>query len=100
MYEPQVLLGDRVPYTGLGLFLDSLAGHRLVFHPGDFPGYEAAVFVAPDDGVGVVVLCNSTARGAALRLGRRLMARALDVDDGRACARARGVRGRDRGGDG
>jgi CubicO group peptidase (beta-lactamase class C family) len=80
MYRPHVLLADRVPYTGLGVFLDRIDGHRIVYHPGDFPGYEAALFVAPDDGVGAVVLCNSTARGAALRLARQLVTRALGVD--------------------
>jgi hypothetical protein len=80
MYRPQVLLADRVPYTGLGVFLDRIGDHRIVYHPGDFPGYEAALFVAPDDGVGAVVLCNSTARGAALRLARRLVTRALGID--------------------
>ena len=81
MLQPQVLLGDRVPWTGLGMFLDRLDGHRVVYHPGDFPGYEAALFVAPDDGVGVVVLCNSSARGTAMRLARRLLTSALGVSD-------------------
>ena len=80
MFRPQVLLGDRLPYNGLGVFLDCVGGHRIVYHPGDFPGYEAALFVAPDDGVGAVVLCNSSARGVALRLARELMTRALGVE--------------------
>jgi hypothetical protein len=78
MWEPQVWLGDRVPFQALCWFLDEVAGEPVVFHAGDLPGYEAAVFIAPTSGVGVAVLANTSARGMCLRLGRRLLELALD----------------------
>jgi CubicO group peptidase (beta-lactamase class C family) len=81
MYQPEVLLGDRVPFQGLCFFLGNIGGSHIAFHAGDFPGYEAALFVAPGEGIGVVVLCNSSARGAALRLARRFMTLTLGVEE-------------------
>ena len=79
MCQPAVFLGDRVPFQGLCFFLDEEDGHRTVFHGGDYPGYEAALFVAPDDGMAVVVLTNTSAQGAAQRLARRLLRSALGL---------------------
>jgi CubicO group peptidase (beta-lactamase class C family) len=81
MYQPAVLLGDRIPFQGLCFLLDEEDGHRTVSHGGDYPGYEAALLVAPDDDMGVVVLSNSSARGAAQRLSRLVLRQALGLAD-------------------
>ena len=45
--------------SGLGLFLDSFRGHRLILHNGSTIGGFSAVFYSyPDDKLTVIVLCN------------------------------------------
>jgi CubicO group peptidase (beta-lactamase class C family) len=46
---------------GLGVELLTRGDRMLVGHTGSVPGYLAALFVSPDDGVGAVVLANVTA---------------------------------------
>ncbi|HWJ98909.1 MAG TPA: serine hydrolase domain-containing protein [Acidimicrobiales bacterium] len=48
---------------GLGFKVRRWRGRRLVGHDGNMPGVAANVWLAPDDGVGVVVLTNGFALG-------------------------------------
>ena len=48
---------------GLGFKVRRWRGRRLVGHDGNMPGVAAKVWLAPDDGVGVVVLTNGFALG-------------------------------------
>jgi CubicO group peptidase (beta-lactamase class C family) len=50
---------------GLGFKVRSWRGRRLVGHDGNMPGVATQVWMAPDDGVGVVVLTNGFALGVA-----------------------------------
>jgi CubicO group peptidase (beta-lactamase class C family) len=45
---------------GLGLQVVRRGGRAIVGHGGSMPGFLAAVFVEPEEGVGVVVLANAT----------------------------------------
>jgi CubicO group peptidase (beta-lactamase class C family) len=48
---------------GLGFKVRQWRGRRLVGHDGNMPGVASMVWLAPDDGVGVVVLTNGFALG-------------------------------------
>jgi CubicO group peptidase (beta-lactamase class C family) len=50
---------------GFGWFLETLNGHKLIGHPGSTSGFAAANLRFPDDGLAVVVLCNSGGDGVA-----------------------------------
>lgn len=52
----------REPESGLRgrrAAFDRLGGHRLFFHAGGLPGFEAQGAYFPDDDLTVVVLCNT-----------------------------------------
>ncbi|HET8553164.1 MAG TPA: serine hydrolase domain-containing protein [Gammaproteobacteria bacterium] len=46
---------------GLGLFIKSMDGHRVLMHDGEVAGFTAENLVFPDDGIAVVVLTNQVA---------------------------------------
>jgi CubicO group peptidase (beta-lactamase class C family) len=48
---------------GFGWFTEEYKGHRLAMHPGIIGGFRASMTIAPDDGVGLVVLTNSRSGG-------------------------------------
>ncbi len=50
---------ETLPFDyGLGWFLDTYRGHRLVQHSGATPGFSSVFYRFPDDGLSVVVLTN------------------------------------------
>ena len=67
MFAPQYQPDPRVPGIGLAFWRGSTAGHRVIEHGGILPGFNSEIFVAPDDGVGVIAFTNG-ARGAMLWL--------------------------------
>jgi hypothetical protein len=58
MFEPHWQPDPRVPGMGLGFDRIVAGGHRLVGHGGILPGFNSQMFVAPDDGVGVIAWTN------------------------------------------
>jgi CubicO group peptidase (beta-lactamase class C family) len=72
IWSPQYSPDPRVPGMGLGFFLDRLGEHRVVGHDGNLPGFAAGLLLAPDDGLGLVVLTNT-----ATPFGMHLLARSL-----------------------
>lgn len=54
MFAPQYRTDPRVPGIGLAFFRADLGAHRTVEHQGILPGFNSQIWVAPDDGVGVV----------------------------------------------
>ena len=50
---------------GFGWFLETWNGHKIIGHPGSTSGFAAANLRFPDDGLTVVVLCNSGGDGVA-----------------------------------
>jgi hypothetical protein len=71
----------RLPGMGLGVFLDRLGDHRVVGHDGNLPGFAAGLLVAPDDGLGVVVLTNTATPFGAHLLTRVVLGALLEVPD-------------------
>ena len=62
MFEPQYQPDPRVPGNGLAFFRGNLGGHLAVEHDGILPGFDAQIFLAPDDGVGVMAFSNGARR--------------------------------------
>jgi CubicO group peptidase (beta-lactamase class C family) len=61
MMSPQFSVDPRITTAmGLAFFLGYLGRHRVCGHDGNMPGFASALLVAPDDGVGVVVLSNTS----------------------------------------
>ena len=67
MFEPQYQPDPRIPGMGLAFFRVDLGGHPAVEHQGTLPGFDSQIFLAPDDGVGVIAFTNG-ARGASMWL--------------------------------
>jgi hypothetical protein len=85
MFSPQSSPDPRIPGLGLAFFLDRFEEHRVAGHDGNLPGFASALLVAPDDGIGVAVLTNtSTVIGARL-LATSLMKSQLGLDDSEGC---------------
>ncbi|WP_245548282.1 serine hydrolase domain-containing protein [Nocardia pneumoniae] len=55
MYAPQYQPDPRVPGMGLGFFRGTVGDHRVVEHQGILPGFNAQIWLAPDDALGVMV---------------------------------------------
>jgi CubicO group peptidase (beta-lactamase class C family) len=84
MFEPHFQPDPRVPGMGLGFLLGAEDGHRTVGHDGIVSGFLSQMTIAPDDGVGIVVLGNTgglDGRGAPDPLGAALLRRLLDLPD-------------------
>jgi hypothetical protein len=83
MFEPHYQPDPRIPGIGLSFFRADLGGHRTVEHQGVLPGFNSQIFLAPDDGVGVIAFTNG-ARGAMLWMPfevSRLLAQLLGVPE-------------------
>ena len=99
LFAPQTGLEVGGTAMGLAFFLDRLNGHRIAGHDGGWPGFVSSLFVAPDDGVGVVALTNtSVAFGphdvVEALLGRLLAGGAEEARRGRATGSLAGARRR------
>lgn len=60
MFEPHFQPDPRLPGIGLAFFRVDLGGHRAVEHQGTLPGFHSQIFLAPDDGVGVMAFTNGS----------------------------------------
>jgi CubicO group peptidase (beta-lactamase class C family) len=58
MFQPHYQPDPRVAGFGLGFFRVNLGGHLAVEHQGVLPGFHSQIFLAPDDGVGVMAFTN------------------------------------------
>jgi hypothetical protein len=85
MMSPQYSPDTRLPGLGLAFFLDRFDEHRAAGHDGNVPGFASALLVAPDDGVGVVVLTNTGTSIGAHLLAASLMRSELGLDDPASC---------------
>lgn len=71
MFVPHYQPDPRLPGMGLGFVRDQAASHLVVGHPGIMPGFNAQLFAAPGDGVGVIGFTNG-AHEAVIWLGTEL----------------------------
>jgi CubicO group peptidase (beta-lactamase class C family) len=72
---PQVTVAANLTY-GMGLYVSTDQGLRVVSHQGDGPGYHSEVFWLPDHGVGAVVLTNA---GMGLHLRNAFQRKLVEV---------------------
>jgi CubicO group peptidase (beta-lactamase class C family) len=84
MFEPHFQLDPRAPGMGLGFELNEESGHKTVWKTGIVSGFHSALVVAPEDGIGVVVLSNTgglDGRGVAEPLAGALLRRLLGLPE-------------------
>jgi len=84
MFDSHFPPDPRVPGMGLGFFRGDEDGHRTVGHDGIVSGFLSQLTIAPEDGIGVVVLGNTGAldgRGAPQPLGTALLRQLLCLPD-------------------
>jgi CubicO group peptidase (beta-lactamase class C family) len=67
MFEPHYQPDPRIPGVGLAFFRDDLGGHLAIEHQGILPGFNSQIYLAPDEGVGVLGFTNG-ARNAVVWL--------------------------------
>ncbi len=60
MFEPQFRPDPRIPGMGLAFFRVNLGGRRAVEHQGTLPGFHSQIFLAPDEGLGVMAFTNGS----------------------------------------
>ena len=60
MFEPHYRPDPRIPGMGLAFWRVDLGGHPAVEHQGVVPGFNSQIFLAPDDGVGVLAFTNGS----------------------------------------
>jgi CubicO group peptidase (beta-lactamase class C family) len=72
MFAPQYQPDPRLPGVGLAFYRRDVGGHLVVEKDGMVRGFASQMFVAPDDGVGVVAFTNG-ARGAHGWLGPEVL---------------------------
>ncbi|WP_454855797.1 serine hydrolase domain-containing protein [Promicromonospora soli] len=58
MFGPQYQPDPRIPGLGLAFSRVDVGGHLAVEHGGILPGFTSQIFLAPDDGVGVIAFTN------------------------------------------
>jgi MYXO-CTERM domain-containing protein len=63
MFEAQYRPDPRLAGVGLAFLRVAAGGHLMVEHQGTLPGFKSQIFLAPDDGVGVMAFSNGTIRG-------------------------------------
>lgn len=65
MTTPATLPNGKTLTYGYGIGVDTFAGHRLLFHGGGLPGFDAWATYVPDEDLAVAVLCNTDGDEAA-----------------------------------
>jgi len=63
MFAPHYRPDTRMAGNGLAFFRFNLGGHLAVEHDGILPGFDSQIFLAPDDGVGVMAFANGARQG-------------------------------------
>lgn len=83
MFAPQFRTDPRVAGMGLGFWRSTVGGHPAVWHEGTLPGFNSQIWVAPDDGVGVMAFTNGSKGAMSWLLAEAsgLLRQALGVPD-------------------
>jgi CubicO group peptidase (beta-lactamase class C family) len=80
--QTEVLLNDGLASGyGLGVFVGSMNGHRMISHDGEVMGFTAGNYVFPDDRVAIVVQTNQDAVGTFRTIGMGIAKALFDVRD-------------------
>ncbi len=60
MFAPHYVAHPSFPGMGLGFFRGNLSGHPAVEHQGIVPGTNSQIWLAPEDGIGVLAFTNGS----------------------------------------
>lgn len=90
MMERHYAVDERLPALGLSFWVDSLYGYRIVEHSGGLPGFVSAMYLAPDDDVGVVVFGNTNSL-APVMIAKDVLRQFLGISDTQWFSPVRGV---------
>ena len=64
MFTAQYQPDPRIPGLGLAFFRSNPGGRIVLEHQGVVPAFTSQIFVAPDDGIGLLAVTNGTRNGA------------------------------------
>lgn len=78
MFAPHHQTDPRIPGVGLGFFRDEIGGRGVIEHQGILPGFNGQIYLAPDEGVGVLGFTNG-ARNAVVWLAAEMSRLLADV---------------------
>jgi len=83
MYQAHYQPDPRVPGMGLAFWRADLAGHLAVEHSGIVPGFDSQIYLAPNDGVGVMAFANGAKQGMFWLVpeAARVLRRVLDAPE-------------------
>jgi len=85
MMQPQYQIDKRLSAAmGLAFWLDNFDGHRIVWHSGDWLGFMSAMYLSPDDDLGIVVFTNTSTMNIAHRpdgIARDMLRRLSGIPD-------------------
>ena len=86
MFEPHYQPDPRIPGMGLAFWRVDLGGHPAVEHQGVVPGFNSQIFLAPDDGVGVMAFTNGSRNASGWLTGEteQLLRELIGAPDARA----------------
>jgi CubicO group peptidase (beta-lactamase class C family) len=82
MVQPHYQPDPRIPGMGLAFWRVNLGGHAAVEHQGVVPGFNSQIFLAPDDGVGVLAFTNGSRNAASWLRGEteQLLSELIEVE--------------------
>jgi CubicO group peptidase (beta-lactamase class C family) len=86
VFQPQHQTDPRVGGIGLGFMVGHMDGHLTAEHQGILPGFDSQIYLAPDDGIGVMVFSNGTRQGTSWMPGETsdLLCQLLGISAGAA----------------
>jgi hypothetical protein len=70
-----------MPALGLAFMIEQWDGHRIINHDGGWIGFISALWVAPDDQIGVIAFTNGTASDKYPQVAPDLLRCLLDLPD-------------------
>lgn len=80
VWTSRVKMSPQMGY-GIGWFLDSWKGRRVVHHGGNIQGYACQVAIAPEDGIGLVLMANVTMTPLQAEIVPMVLESVLEVRD-------------------
>jgi CubicO group peptidase (beta-lactamase class C family) len=83
MFQPHYRPDPRIPGMGLAFWRADLGGHTAVEHQGVVPGFNSQIFLAPEDGVGVLAFTNGSRNASSWLTGEtgRLLRELIGAPD-------------------
>jgi CubicO group peptidase (beta-lactamase class C family) len=83
MFAPHYQPDPRIPGMGLAFWRGELGGHAVVEHQGVVPGFNSQIYLAPEDGIGVMAFTNGSRNAGTWLVGemRDLLGDLIDAGE-------------------